>query len=141
MTDGLALGLFAGAMATLRLCISWSSNHTSSCDNHTSEMLGVSSFAVYGFGAPVVHAAHGHWDKAGMSLSMRAASVGITFVLASTRSEASAPLFFGTLFTVIALDSAWLANEQVEPEAPTFTLAPAYDPRTRAGGFVATGAF
>jgi hypothetical protein len=141
ITDGVALGLFAGAMATLRLCISWSSNHTSSCDNHTSEMLGVSSFAVYGFGAPIVHGAHGNWGKAGISLGMRAAPIGLAAVLVSNGSEGSAPILLGSLFTVFALDSALLANEEVEPEAPSFALAPAYDPRTRAGGFVATGAF
>jgi hypothetical protein len=142
ITDGVALGLFAGAISTFRFCFSWGSSHGSSCDNSTSEMLAVGSFVAYGFGAPVVHGAHGHWGKAGISLGMRAASIGLTAGLASQRAnEMAAPILISSFLTVVALDSALLANEEVEPEAPSFTLAPAYDPRTRAGGLVATGAF
>jgi hypothetical protein len=97
---------------------------------------------MYGLGAPLIHAAHGHWDKAGLSLGMRAFPVvALTSLLTSPENDVAPALFVGSFFTVVALDSALLANEQVEAEEPRLTLAPKYDPHARAGALVVNGAF
>jgi hypothetical protein len=52
--DGVAAGLFVGAVA----------------DQHNTALFGVSAIT-FGFGAPAIHVAHGHWDLALGSLGLR----------------------------------------------------------------------
>ena len=116
-------------------------------DNHaTSILLTGAGFGGYIFGAPAVHAAHGHWGKAGASFGMRTGPLALCGVIAvassgqrGNDSNAAAGacavlLFFGTIATV-AVDSAVIAREDVVPPPPPaqVSLAPSYDPKTKAG--------
>jgi hypothetical protein len=141
ITDVAALGMFVGAASTFRLCISLSST-SRPCDNTTSETLALAGLTTYGLGGPIVHGAHGHWGKAGMSFGMRAAPFLLAALSATQKAnEATGVILIGGMFAAMSLDAALLANEEVEPERPSFTLAPAYDPRARAGALVVQGAF
>ncbi len=117
-------------------------------DNHaTSILLTGAGFGGYIFGAPTVHAAHGHWGKAGASFGMRTGPLALCGVIAAasagqnSNSHAAAGacavlLFFGTIATV-AVDSAIIAREDVVPPPPStsaqVSLAPSYDPKTHTG--------
>jgi hypothetical protein len=145
VTDVLAVGLSLESMATSRLCIhvdlySGSSSEEDSCDNTTSEVFGIASLGLYGLGGPVAHATRDHWDKAALSLGIRAAPIVIAVPLASSRSD-TAPfvLIFGTLAAMI-VDDAILANDEV-PEEPKWSFAPAFDPLSRSGTIALGHAF
>ncbi len=111
-------------------------------DNHlTSGLLLGTGFGGYLFGAPAVHAAHGHWGKAGGSFGMRSGPIALcTAMAAASRNGSSASaacgviLFFGVIATV-AVDSAVIAREDVVPPPPATQvgLAPSYDPKTQTG--------
>jgi opacity protein-like surface antigen len=111
-------------------------------DNHaTSGLLLGTGFGGYLLGAPAVHAAHGHWGKAGGSFAMRSGPIALCAVVAAGSQGSSSAggacavvLFFGVIATV-AVDSAVIAREDVvpPPPSPQVSLAPSYDPKTRTG--------
>ena len=115
---------------------------TDDCDNTTSKILLVSGMAVYGLGGPISHAAHGHWDKAGLSLGLRAAPV----MLGSALSAADAPrtgmaVLFGGMVAMAVFDDVVIANDEVTTRDPSVSVVPSFDPTTRTGALVFAGAF
>lgn len=133
-TDGVSFTMMGLGFGSLIHETTWS--HSS--DNHaTSGLLMATGAAGYLFGAPTVHALHGHWGKAGASLALRGGPIALgSGIIATGGDRASAVgggvIFLGVLAALI-VDSAVVANEDVVP-APRAALAPTYDPRSRAGG-------
>ena len=98
--------------------------------------------AGYALGGPIIHVAHGHWDKAGYSFGLRALPVGATIAggLFEGPGNPAALLFLGAGAAMI-LDCALLAHETVAVDAPTISLAPSFDPKSRTGSLVVAGRF
>jgi hypothetical protein len=67
------------------------------------------ALTLYGAGGPSFHIAHGHWDKAGLSLGLRAAPwlIGLVMGDADSRDQVT---MLGSLFAML-LDWALLAHE------------------------------
>jgi hypothetical protein len=92
--------------------------------------LAVAGFTGFVLGGPIVHAAHGHWGKAGASIAFRAGTVLIAGVGAvgcisdSVSSESgcrggyAALLVVGSLgvLAAVAVDAAFIAREDVKPD-------------------------
>lgn len=108
----------------------------------------------YLFGPAIVHAAHGHWGKAGGSFGIRAGSV--VLLIAGVASCFDESLFHGNscdsnvllwlgvigFFGAPVIDAAVLAHEDVTPgDEARLTLAPWFDPSRRTSGFTLRGAF
>ena len=131
--------LFAGA-ASLDICISVF-GPPQSCHNEVPAVLILGGLAGYTFGGPVIHAAHGHWDKAGYSLGLRVAPVAGAIGIASALDAGGAtPLLIGgAALTGMVLDSALLGYETVAVDAPKVSLAPYYDTKSRTGSLVFIG--
>lgn len=137
VTDVLAVGLFIESMATVQLCIhldpySGSSTEDESCNNTTAEAFAIASLGLYGLGGPVAHATHDHWDKAALSLGIRAAPIVIGVPLASSRSGAAPFVLIGGTLAAMIVDDALLANDEV-PQESKWSFTPAFDPASRSG--------
>jgi hypothetical protein len=133
-----------GAVATWRLCFSWGSSQ-GRCDNSTSDTLGWAASGVYLLGAPTIHAAHGHWDKAGLSLGIRTLPLVLGLALAPGReggsSNAAAYTIFGGALVAMIVDDALIAHEEVRREASAWYLAPAVDVKNQAAHVDFVGSF
>ena len=134
--------LFAGA-ASMDICISPFGRPQGGCHNEVPTLLILGGMAGYIFGGPVIHAAHGHWNRAAYSLGLRvvpvAAAIGIG--AAFDAGESTPWLVGGTVLTAMVLDSALLGYETVALDKPKVSVAPSYDPRSRGGSLVLTGTF
>jgi hypothetical protein len=69
----------------------------------------ISALTLYGAGGPAFHAAHGHWDKAGLSLGLRATPwlIGLSMDDEDSRDRVTV---LGSLFAML-LDWALLSHE------------------------------
>jgi hypothetical protein len=148
LLDVASVGLLVGAAATWKLCLGGlfdgnASSSSSSCDNGTSYALATASLAFYGLGAPVVHAAHGHWDKAGLSLGLRAAPMLLWLPFSANGRDAAsiAGMFaIGALFVMI-IDCVGLGREEIEPASSGLRVSAAIDSRTHGGVLLVGNAF
>jgi hypothetical protein len=125
LADAGAVVLMEAGLANLRICLF----ADSTCDNRTADRLGLSALALYGFGAPLVHALHGEWGHAGASVALRAAPVGLALVLAPRAPAAAGLAAFGGMVAAVIIDDAVLAR--THPHPSQLALAPAWDPATR----------
>jgi hypothetical protein len=132
--------LFAGA-ASFDVCISVFGPTRRTCHNEIPVTLILGGMAGYTFGGPVIHAAHGHWDKAGYSLGLRVAPVAGAIGIGSAldAGEATPLLVGGAALTGMVLDSALLGYETVAVDAAKVSLAPHYDTNSRTGSLVVIG--
>ncbi len=113
LTDAAAVGLMVGAIAALEPLFS-------GAKNNTTEVLATASLGVFVVGAPTIHAAHGHWGKAGLSLGIRAAPV----VLGSLLGHAGEWISGGGMIAAMIIDYAFIAHEQVPKESSGWYLVP-----------------
>lgn len=109
--------------------------------------------AAYTLGPPIVHAARGHWGKAGASFALRAGSLLVVTgaVVVSLQDDPGCEssstssgcggtnplLYLGALAipAAVAIDAAVVANEDVPPrEVAQWHWSPWLDARARAGG-------
>ena len=129
--------------ASFEICISPFGAPTDSCHNEVAETLILAGIAGYALGGPMIHAAHGRWDKAGYSLGLRvvpvAAAIGMGEVFGA--GDGAPVLVGGAALAAMVLDSALLGYETVAVDASKVSLAPAYHPRRRSGSLVFTRAF
>jgi hypothetical protein len=146
VADVAALGFFAGSLATfqfcpLRLSLFEDSGGAAGChsDNTASDALLISGLAVYGIGAPAIHAAHGHWDKAGLSFGLRAAPLLVGGL--ASKSGVGSAILVGGVVAAMVIDDAVVANEDVAPRLPALSVVPGFDPTTRVAALVVAGAF
>jgi hypothetical protein len=143
ISDVFSTSVFFAGAASMNICISPFGGPTPDCHNEVANMLLVSGTAGYALGGPIIHAAHGRWDKAGYSLGLRvvpvAAAIGMGEVLGA--GDGAPFLVTGTAVTAMVLDSALLGYETVAVEAPKMSLAPSYDPKRGSGSLVFTGTF
>jgi len=137
--DVASTSLFVAGLATFRLCLSGSTS--GGCNNDASGALLLSGLTGYALGGPVIHAAHGHWDKAGYSLALRvlpvAAATGVG--AGGGAGGAAALLLIGGAGVAMMVDSAMLGYETVTVETPKVSLAPSFDPKSRTAGLVVAG--
>ena len=140
--DALSTSLLFMGAASLDICISPYGAPTD-CHNEVAHSLILAGFAGYTLGGPIIHVAHGRWDKAGYSLGLRvvpvAAAIGMGNMFGA--GDGAPVLVGGAALTAMVLDSALLAYETVAVDAPNSSLAPAYDPQRRSGSLVFTRAF
>ena len=143
ISDVLSTSLFFAGAASLDICISVFGPPDRSCHNEVPGMLLLGGMAGYTLGGPVIHAAHGHWDKAGYSLGLRVAPVAAAIGIGAAvdAGEATPLLIGGAALTAMVLDSALLGYETVTVDAPSVSLAPSYDAKTRTGSLVVMGNF
>ena len=106
-------------------------------------MLLLGGMAGYTLGGPVIHAAHGHWDKAGYSLGLRVAPIAAAIGMgAAFDAREATPLLVGSAaLTAMVLDSALLGYETVAVDPPKVSVAPSYDAKSRTGSLVVIGKF
>jgi hypothetical protein len=106
----------------------------------------------YLLGAPIIHAAHGHWDRAGMSLGMRAggwfvgalggASIGYAIDSKDGVGTGAAIGFLAGFIAPIVIDAAVLSKEKVAPKPRETTVMPTAGLTPNGGGMVgAAGTF
>ena len=86
----------------------------------TSSSVGrIAALTLYGAGGPSLHAVHGHWDKAGLSLGLRAAPwlIGLGMHESGSRDRVTV---LGSLLAML-LDWALLAHETpaTPPRSPS----------------------
>jgi hypothetical protein len=145
LSDVASVGLMFGAVATWRLCLSLGSGNGGRCDNSTSDAFGWAASGVYLLGAPTIHAVHGHWDKAGLSLGIRTLPFVVGLALAPGRgggsSNAAAYTLFGGALAAMIIDDVLIAREEVQPQASTWYLAPAIDVKNHAANVAFVGSF
>ena len=115
-------------------------------DFTASAALLVSGALTYAFASPTIHAAHGHWDKAGLSFGMRMAPV-LAGAALMARGEGDLPMVgLGVLVTgvvaAMVVDAAVLAREPVKTAAATgFVVAPTIDAKNGGAGITASATF
>lgn len=137
--------IFNAGMSMFRFCMDWRWDGTtptkSSCNNSDSNRALAASGVVYFVGAPAIHATHGHWDKAGYSLGIRFLPVATAAALAEADADSLASFaLIGGGLAAMAVDSAVLAKEPAEPSLRV-SVAPSYEPKSRAAAIVMVGAF
>jgi hypothetical protein len=140
ISDFLSTSVFFSGAASFDLCISvFGPDRT--CHNEIPAMLILGGMAGYTFGGPVIHAAHGHWDKAGYSLALRVVPIAGAIGIGSALDAGGAtPLLVGgAALTGMVLDSALLGYETIAIDAPKVSLAPYYDTKSRTGLLVVIG--
>jgi hypothetical protein len=126
---------------------------------HAYAALVYPGLATYTLGPPIVHAARGHWGKAGASFALRAGSLliltgAVVVSLQDAGCDAGSTssgcggtnplLYLGALAipAAVAIDAAVVANEDVPPrEVAQWHWSPWLDARARAGGMALQGAF
>ena len=125
IADAAAIGMFYGGVSTFRFCfLSWGSSR--GCDNSASSALLLGSFATYSFASPVIHLAHGHPGKAGLSFGIRAAPWLLALPLSQSDGSAAAGLLVTGLFMAMVIDDGLLAREPVSE--PSLRLGAVFDP-------------
>lgn len=142
--------------ASLSLMIAGSAANSGSSDSETGSAFATAGFLSYLFATPIVHAAHGHWGKAGGSFAIRAGStvllvLGVAQCLSETlftdrscSGSGTTLLVLGTIgfFGAIVVDAAVIAREDVPSgDEARLKLAPWVDARTGAGGLTLRGGF
>lgn len=161
-TDGISLtlgtaglGVAAASVGPFTPCLDLNGNGCSSGGRGGSDggmiaaaSLGISASATYLLGAPIVHAAHGHWDKAGISLGLRSLPIAFATPLLASGSDDAQRVGVGVLVAgaaaAMAIDAAVIAREDVSPaprEKPRLGVAPNIDAVNRGGGVSLVGTF
>ena len=120
--------------------------HSAPPPDHTvSTTLLVSGVVTYAFASPTIHAAHGHWDKAGLSLGLRAAPIALAAPLLASGSDGTQRVGGGVLLVglvaAMAVDDILIAREPKEENAAAFTLAPTFDAKNGGAGLAVGGTF
>jgi len=143
IADAVAIGSIFGAAATLCLSLS---DTPPRCSQAPSTMFLATAAVSYFAAAPAIHLAHGHWDKAGLSLGIRVVPVLLTAALSSTRERGSstpdAVAFFGAAATAMVIDDVFIASETVPRSASSsWYVAPAVDPKQHAASLTIGGLF
>ena len=143
ISDALSTTSFAAGVATFDICFSFGGTSGRRChDNTGPTMLLLGGMAGYALGGPVIHAVHGHWDKAGYSLGLRALPVAAAVGLGIGNGSGNpAGLLFLGAGAAMILDSALLGYETVAVDAPKVSVAPSFDPNSRTGSLVVAGTF
>ncbi len=147
LTDGVALGLMVGALATWHFCLSFSDEPPApECSNTASNQFVAASGATYLFAPPLIHALNGHWDKAGLSLGLRGAPLLLAWGASAAQdnrgsSSISAALVVGGTFAAMIIDDAWLSRDTVPKPSVAWYAAPAFDPKNRSASLTAGGTF
>jgi len=141
ISDFLSTSLFFAGAASFDVCISVFRSSRRTCHNEIPVTLILGGMAGYTLGGPVIHAAHGHWDKAGYSLGLRVAPIAGAIGIGSALDarDATPLLVAGAALTGMVLDSALLGYETVAVDAPRVSLAPYYDTKSRTGSLVIIG--
>jgi hypothetical protein len=144
LSDFLSTTLFAAGVATfdLRFDIGGGGQRRSGSSD-VPGMLLLAGMTGYAFGGPAIHAAHGHRVNAGYSLGLRVGSVAAAAGIATAIDDPAVGPFVLLSAPLVAmiLDTGLLAHETVPAEAPTVSLAPAYDPKQRSGSLALVGSF
>lgn len=125
IADAAAIGMFYGGISTLKFCFH-SQGASGGCDNGASGALLLGSFATYSFASPVIHLAHGHPGKAGLSFGVRAAPWLLAVPLSQSDGPAAAGLLVTGLFMAMVIDDGLIAREPVAE--PSVRLGAAFDP-------------
>ena len=114
ISDFFSTSVFFAGAASLDICISVFGPPDRTCHNEVPAMLILGGMAGYTLGGPVIHAAHGHWDKAGYSLGLRVAPIAGAIGIGSALDAegATALLVGGAALTGMILDSALLATKR-----------------------------
>jgi hypothetical protein len=143
LADVASTSLFVAGAASLELCVSVFGPPNRTCHNEVPSLLIGGGAAGYLFASPILHAAHGNWDKAGYSFGMRAAPVAAAIGLGVAGDATDvAPVVLGaSAVSAMILDSALLGYETVPREGPTVSLAPSYDVMRGIGSLVVAGEF
>jgi len=138
---------------TLTIVAATSAGHDDDAAALRAALIGGSAFL---FGGPIVHAAHGHWDKAGYSLGLR---VGLSLVGAATgaaigdsecgqyqfdhegcaATEGAVGLLVGATLAII-VDAAAFGRDTI-PDRAGRTASIAFTPRRGGGGLSLIGRF
>jgi len=121
-------------------CISGCSSTWSSI----SDVFLYTGFAGYVLGPPIVHITHDHGGKAGASFGMRLFSGLLMGAGVAICQETVCHYLVPGAAAVIAtsaVDAGIISYEDVPSAAPTMSLAPWYDARTRATGVGVAGSF
>lgn len=115
---------------------------------NANNVMGPIWYGAYALGAPIVHAAHGHWGRAAGSLAMRTAGVaavalvgmGIGSLASGGDSDgAAAGLAVGVLagvVTPIVIDAAVLSREKVRVQSGEAKVVPTVGPMPGGGAIV-----
>jgi hypothetical protein len=151
IADGVSVGLLAASLMTLKLgkldlCLddqNCDRDTSPPPDNTTSTALFASGAIAYAFASPTIHAIHGHWGKAGLSLGLRALPIAIGVPVAAGRDTAaagSAILLVGALAAMVA-DDIFIAREPSKAPAAAFSVAPTFDAKNGGAGLAAAGTF
>jgi hypothetical protein len=158
ISDATALGLLVGGVMNFRfgrlLGCGFTFDRPQPCsperapDNSVANGLFVASAGVYALGSPVIHAVHGRWSTAGISLGARVAPVllGAALAAAGPRGERGETLggvgagiaLLGPVAAMI-IDDIFLAREPSPPKATAFTPNASVH-YTHDGGSVTLGA-
>lgn len=142
LADVASTTAFVMGAATLQICVAPFGPSGRNCDNTTPGILLAGGTLGYAFGAPLIHAAHGHWDKAGTSFALRVVPAGAGVAIgSSTGSSAAVAVMLVGCGTSMIVDSAVLAYETEKREPPQVSFAPSYDPKSGAGSVVVAGVF
>jgi len=116
--------------------------HSAPPPDHTvSTTLLVSGVVTYAFASPTIHAIHGHWDKAGLSLGLRAAPIALAAPLLASGSDGTQRVGGGVLVAAMVVDDILIAREPTKETAAAFTLAPTFDAKNGSAGLAAAGTF
>lgn len=121
--------------------------HRPSPDHTLSTALLTSGVATYFLASPIIHAAHGHWGKAGLSLGLRAAPIALAAPLLANEDTtgAGALVLLGGIGAAMVIDWTLIANEETKPEssppARGVSLSPTFDARNGGAGLAAVGTF
>lgn len=161
-TDGIALtlgtvgiGVGISSMGSIAPCLDFDGN---GCSNRGSSSdpgglaaaagLGISAGATYLFAAPIVHASHGHWDKAAMSFGLRALPIALATPLLASGNDDAPRIGLGVLavgaLAAMAVDAAVIAREEVSAhshEKPRLGVSPTVDAVNKGGGLSVVGTF
>jgi len=161
-TDGIALtlgtvGLSVGlaSMGSIAPCLDFDGNGCAGRGRGADQggqaiaaTLGIGGAATYLLGAPIVHATHGHWDKAGISLGLRALPIALATPLLASGNDDAPAIGLGVLtvgaLAAMAIDAAVVAREDVVPvprDKPRLGVAPNIDAVNRGGGVSLVGTF
>lgn len=161
-TDGIALtlgtvGLSVGlaSMGSIAPCLDFDGNGCASRGRSADQggqaiaaTLGIGGAATYLLGAPIVHATHGHWDKAGISLGLRALPIALATPLFASGNDDAPRIGLGVLtvgaVAAMAIDAAVIAREDVVPapqDKPRLGVSPTVDAVNKGGGVSLVGTF
>jgi hypothetical protein len=144
IADALSTTALVSGLSTFKLCISVFGSGNEGCqkDNTVPSLLILGGTVGYALGGPVIHAAHGHWDKAGYSLAIRVLPTASALAIgSSTDSDGALALLLVGGGAAMIVDGALLSYETVAVDSSKLSLLPSFDPKSRAGALVVGGSF